>query len=74
MGAWKQHRKIYGYVLRSELVYQLKKALEEGDLELNSSMEYLLVDEYQDLNACDLAIVNSLTHYGAELFCGRRHI
>ena len=40
LGAWKQHRKIYGYVLRSELVYQLKKALEEGDLELNSSMEY----------------------------------
>lgn len=69
LGAWKEHRKVYGYILRSELVYQLKKALEEGDMELNSSMEYLLVDEYQDLNACDLAIVNSLTQYGAELFC-----
>jgi len=25
LGAWQEHRSIYGYVLRSELVYQLKK-------------------------------------------------
>ena len=69
LGAWQEHRSIYGYVLRSELVYQLKKALEEGDLEFTQPIDYLLVDEYQDLNACDLAVIKSLTEYGAELFC-----
>ena len=69
LGAWGEHRSIYGYVLRSELVYQLKNALEEGDLEYPPSIDYLLVDEYQDLNACDLAVINNLAENGAELFC-----
>lgn len=35
LGAWKEHRQIYGYVLRAELVYQLKLALEQcGDFAL----------------------------------------
>ncbi|MDI6811722.1 MAG: UvrD-helicase domain-containing protein [archaeon] len=29
LGAWKEHREIYGYTLRAELVYQLKRVLEE---------------------------------------------
>lgn len=69
LGAWNEHRTIYGYILRSELVYQLRKALEEGDLEYPPTINYLLVDEYQDLNACDLAVVKSLSENGAELFC-----
>ncbi len=69
LGAWEEHRNIYGYVLRSELVYQLKNALIEGDLTYPPSIDYLLVDEYQDLNACDLKVVNMLSEYGAELFC-----
>lgn len=68
LGAWDEHRTIYGYVLRSELVFQLKKSLEEGDLEYPPSIDYLLVDEYQDLNACDLAVINYLSQNGAELF------
>jgi len=31
LGAWQKHRQIYGYTLRSELVYQLKRALERID-------------------------------------------
>ena len=58
-----------GLGLRSELVYQLKKALEQrGDFELESPIDHLLVDEYQDLNRCDLAIVNRISSRGAELF------
>ena len=58
LGAWREHRQIYGYTLRSELVYQLKKGLElRGDFKLDGQIEYLLVDEYQDLNRCDLAVV-----------------
>lgn len=69
LGAWQEHRQIYGYTLRSELVYQLKHALTEGALQVESPPEHLLVDEYQDLNACDLAVIKALVQRGAELFC-----
>ncbi len=69
LGAWREHRRVYGYTLRSELVYQLKKALEQrGDFELESPIEHLLVDEYQDLNRCDLAVVERIASRGTELF------
>ena len=69
LGAWREHRQIYGYTLRSELVYQLKKALEQrGDFELESPIGHLLVDEYQDLNRCDLAVVERIALRGTELF------
>lgn len=68
LGAWYEHRDIYGYTLRSELVYQLKNALAEEDFRFLPKIEYLLVDEYQDLNPCDLAVIKLLVGYGAELF------
>lgn len=69
LGAWREHREIYGYTLRSELVYQLKKALEQrADFELESPIDHLIVDEYQDLNRCDLAVVQYIESRGVELF------
>jgi DNA helicase II / ATP-dependent DNA helicase PcrA len=69
IGAWREHRRIYGYTLRSELVYQLKKALEQlGDFQLEGPLEYLLVDEYQDLNRCDLAVVHQIASRNVKLF------
>jgi len=69
LGLWREHREIYGYTLRSELVYQLKKALEQrGDFQFESDIEYLLVDEYQDLNRCDLAVIEHIAHRGVEVF------
>jgi DNA helicase-2/ATP-dependent DNA helicase PcrA len=68
LGAWQEHRKIFGYTLRSELVYQLKLAPSEGQLKLKEPPQHLLVDEYQDLNACDLAVVKAIEQAGATLF------
>ncbi len=68
LGAWKEHREIYGYTLRAELVYQLKHALEEQDLDLEGPPKYILVDEYQDLNACDLAVIKALDSSGSEIY------
>ena len=69
IGAWQEHRAIYGYTLRSELVYQLKKALEQrGDFKVESDIEHLIVDEYQDLNRCDLAVVQNIERRNVELF------
>ena len=69
IGAWELHRFVFGYTLRSELVYQLKRAMEQiEDFELDSPLQHLLVDEYQDLNQCDLAVVRSVVSMGLELF------
>jgi len=69
LGAWGEHRNVYGYTLRSELVYQLKRALEQtSDFSLESEFSYLLIDEYQDLNNCDLAIISILRDNNIEVF------
>lgn len=69
LGAWQDHRTVYGYTLRSELVYQLKRALEQqADFRLEPDLRYLLVDEYQDLNRCDLAVVREISRRGVEVF------
>lgn len=69
VGAWQQHRATYGYTLRAELVYQLKRALEQReDLKLDGELEHLLVDEYQDLNACDLRVIARMAARGARVY------
>jgi DNA helicase-2/ATP-dependent DNA helicase PcrA len=70
LDAWRQHREIYGYTLRSELVYQLL-------CELRSNPAFspippatvVLVDEYQDLNLCELTTIRILAERSdAEVF------
>lgn len=69
IGAWEQHRRMYGYTLRSELVYQMKHAIEqEADFKLEAPFRHILIDEYQDLNPCDLAVVDHISASGAELY------
>ena len=71
MGAWLRHREVYGYTLRAELVWQLKHAMEENphDFDMGAPIRHLLVDEYQDLNQCDLAVVAAIAAMGAEIYC-----
>ena len=69
IGAWREHRKIFRYTLRSELVYQLKRSLEQiSDFDLEHPILHLLVDEYQDLNKCDLAVIKAISNRGVEVF------
>jgi DNA helicase II / ATP-dependent DNA helicase PcrA len=69
LGAWRRHREIYGYTLRAELVYALKKALDEDpELEIEPECEHILADEYQDLNKCELAVLERLVAEGRTLF------
>lgn len=69
LGAWRSHKEQYGETLRAELVYQLKKQLNQNrDFKLDREYKHILIDEYQDLNACDLAVVGELARQGAELF------
>ncbi|MCY3922714.1 MAG: ATP-dependent helicase, partial [Chloroflexi bacterium] len=68
LGAWRQHRDVYGYTLRSELVYQLKRTLDNNPLgNIGQDFDHVLVDEYQDLNRCDLAIIRHFANRGATI-------
>ena len=70
LGAWESHRKTYTYILRSELVYQVKKSIEQiGDFKLERDFKYVLIDEFQDLNRCDLALIYALRDQGSYI-CG----
>jgi DNA helicase-2/ATP-dependent DNA helicase PcrA len=69
LAAWREHHTVYGYSLRAELVYQLKRSLEQyGNFKLEGNIRHLLVDEYQDLNRCDLAVIHEIVSRGVELF------
>lgn len=69
IGAWKEHQQVFGETLRAELVYQLNRELElNAAFQLDFAYGYVLVDEFQDLNACDLAVIRSLAQRGAEIF------
>ena len=61
VGALRQHKGHYRYVLRSELVYRLKELLDADPyLQLTGSYKYVVVDEYQDLNRCDVAVIDAI--------------
>lgn len=71
LGAWLEHRSVYGYMLRAELVYRVKRAIDQHpDFRFEGPPRHVLVDEYQDLNRCDLAVVRALAERGAELYVG----
>jgi DNA helicase-2/ATP-dependent DNA helicase PcrA len=67
LGAFHEHRWRYGYTLLAELPDLLRRALEEhSDLD---GLDYavLIIDEYQDLNACDLRLFRLLAQRGVSV-------
>lgn len=63
-GAWNEHRRVLGYTLLGELPYALRRALHDHDDLDGIDFDLLLVDEYQDLNSCDLEVVKLLSEKG----------
>jgi len=70
MSAWGEQRVVFGYTLLSELPHALLRALQEyDDLEaLNYNL--IIVDEYQDLNACELEVLKELNGRGCSIIAG----
>jgi DNA helicase-2/ATP-dependent DNA helicase PcrA len=67
VGAWREHRQIYGYTLLAELPFALRGALRDhADLE-GVQYDLLIVDEYQDLNACDLDVLRLIANRGCSI-------
>ena len=61
LSVWRRHRAIYRYTLRSELVYQLLQLYRTSPaLTPAYPVDVFLVDEYQDLNLCDMTTIQLL--------------
>jgi len=61
---------LYCCVLPGEVIYKCVEALQQGALQVNElpTIEHLIVDEFQDLNACDQEFVRLLSANNAVLF------
>ncbi|MCX7719599.1 MAG: ATP-dependent helicase, partial [Candidatus Sumerlaeaceae bacterium] len=57
-------------VLPGEVIYRCVDAMQQGAIEASQLpiIEHLIVDEFQDLNACDQEFVRLLASHGAVLF------
>ena len=62
-GAWGEHRQVFGYTLLQELPFALHRALEQHDDLSGMDLDLLIVDEYQDLNACDLGMLRLVSQH-----------
>ena len=70
LGAWNEHREVYGYTLLAELPYALLTTLREHPDTKGIDYDLIVVDEYQDLNACDLALLKHLANHGCSIIAG----
>jgi len=61
---------LYSCVLPGEVIYKCVEALQQGAMQPNQlpTIDHLIVDEFQDLNACDQEFVRLLSSNGAVLF------
>jgi DNA helicase-2/ATP-dependent DNA helicase PcrA len=61
---------LYSCVLPGEVIYKCVDASRQGALQVGQlpTIEHLIVDEFQDLNACDQEFVRLLSSNGAVLF------
>jgi len=61
---------LYSCVLPGEVIYKCVGAMQQGVLQAAQlpTIDHLIVDEFQDLNACDQEFVRLLSLHGAVLF------
>lgn len=67
LGCWNEHRDIYGYTLLAELPHALLETLRHQTDIQGVDYDLIVVDEYQDLNACDLEVLRLLGVRGASI-------
>jgi DNA helicase-2/ATP-dependent DNA helicase PcrA len=67
LGSWNEHRQIYGYTLLAELPYALRNTLRDHPDVNGINYDCYVVDEYQDLNACDLDLLRRIAAHGSSI-------
>ncbi len=67
VAAWQQQRAVFGYSLFAEMPwYALELIDDHPDADL-FGCEFLIVDEYQDLNRCEIRLVEALAGAGLSI-------
>ena len=66
-GIWADHRRFFGYTLLAELPFRAGQAIEDHGLNGVEIANFLLVDEYQDLNEADIRLVALLAEHGVAI-------
>jgi len=67
MGAYTEHRRTFGYTLLDELPELLRCALRDHADLSGVNYDLFIVDEYQDLNACELELLKRIADRGASI-------
>ena len=67
LGVFEEHRWVFGYTLLAELPDLLRRAVRDHDDLEGLDYEALIVDEYQDLNACDLELLRLIGDRGCSI-------
>lgn len=70
LAAWHEHREIYGYTLLAELPFAVRQALSDHADLRGVQFDILFLDEYQDLNACDLDVLRLIADRGCRIIAG----
>ena len=66
VGLWQTHRHVYGYTLLSELPFRAGNAVEDFGAGFGP-VDFLIVDEYQDLNEADIRLIRLLQERGCRI-------
>jgi DNA helicase-2/ATP-dependent DNA helicase PcrA len=67
IATWTAHRKIFGYSVFAEIPYSAHHLVDDHpDLQL-PDLALLIVDEFQDLNAAEIALVKALAELGTSI-------
>lgn len=67
LAVWNAHRNVYSYSLHAEMPLYAKQILEDhSDLNLQG-LVFLIVDEYQDLNRCEIGMLEALSTLGVRI-------
>lgn len=67
IGSYTEHRRTFGYTLLDELPDLFRCALRDHQDLVGVNYDLLIVDEYQDLNACELEILRRLADRGTSI-------
>lgn len=64
---WEWHRRVYGYSLFAEMPLYASQLVEDHDDLKLGDLDLLIVDEYQDLNRAEIALVEALAQRGVSI-------
>lgn len=67
LSLWQAHRRVFGYSLFAEMPYYAKNLIEDRTDARLERIDVLVVDEFQDLNRCEIALLEALSARGIRI-------